>query len=151
MLYIATAASIENGGHGPLTGPSGAGHNEQRRMETIVGLYADRAMRIDSENAFKIGPHIRALEAQGRDIVKCNLGEPDFPVPSFIKGEIKRQIDLDNIHYCDPQGIPALRAAIAKQISKTRGDSGGGGARRRFPGRQAPHRFVPADLLRPWG
>ena len=86
-----------------------------------MGLYADRAMRIDSENAFKIGPYIRSLEAEGRDIVKCNLGEPDFPVPAFIKEEVKRQIDLDNTHYCDPQGIPSLRAAIAKQISETRG------------------------------
>ena len=86
-----------------------------------MGLYADRAMRIDSENAFKVGPYIRSLEAEGREIIKCNLGEPDFPVPAFIKEEVKRQIDLDNTHYCDPQGIPSLRAAIAKQIAETRG------------------------------
>ena len=86
-----------------------------------MGLYADRAGRIDSENAFKIGPHIRGLELSGRDIVKCNIGEPDFPVPGFIKEEVKRQIDLDNTHYCDPQGIPSLRAAIARQLSETRG------------------------------
>ena len=86
-----------------------------------MGLYADRAGRIDSENAFKVGPHIRSLEEQGRDVVKCNLGEPDFPVPAFIKEEIKRQIDLDNTHYCDPQGILSLRKAVARQISETRG------------------------------
>jgi aspartate/methionine/tyrosine aminotransferase len=86
-----------------------------------MGLFSDRAGRIDSENAFKIGPHIRGLELSGRDIVKCNIGEPDFPVPGFIKEEVKRQIDLDNTHYCDPQGIPSLRAAIARQISETRG------------------------------
>ena len=77
------------------------------------GLYSERTGRIDSENAFKIGPHIRSLEEQGRDVVRCNLGEPDFPVPAFIKEEVKRQIDLDNTHYCDPQGIPSFRAAIA--------------------------------------
>ena len=86
-----------------------------------MGLYADRAGRIDSENAFKVGPYIRSLEAEGREIIKCNLGEPDFPVPAFIKEEVKRQIDLDNTHYCDPQGIPSLRAAIARQIEETRG------------------------------
>ncbi len=86
-----------------------------------MGLYADRAGRIDSENAFKVGPYIRSLEAEGREIIKCNLGEPDFPVPAFIKEEVKRQIDLDNTHYCDPQGILSLRAAIARQISETRG------------------------------
>jgi aspartate/methionine/tyrosine aminotransferase len=86
-----------------------------------MGLYSDRAGRIGSENAFKIGPHIRSLEETGRDVIRCNLGEPDFPVPGFIKEEVKRQIDLDNTHYCDPQGIPSLRAAIARHLSETRG------------------------------
>ena len=86
-----------------------------------MGLYAQRVGLISSENAFKMGPHIRAIEASGRDVVKCNLGEPDFPVPGFIKEEVKRQIDLDNTHYCDPQGILSLREAIARQIEETRG------------------------------
>ena len=85
-----------------------------------MGLYSDRAGLIDSENAFKMGPYIHSLEAQGREVVKCNIGEPDFPVPAFIKEEVKRQIDLDNTHYCDPQGIPSLRAAIARQLAETR-------------------------------
>jgi len=68
-------------------------------------LFADRIHAIDSENAFKIGPKILALELQGKNIIKLNLGEPDFPLPSFIKEEIKRQIDLDNTHYCDPKGL----------------------------------------------
>ena len=86
-----------------------------------MGLFAERAGLIDTENAFKIGPLIRAIEEQGKEVVKCNLGEPDFPVPEFIKEEVKRQLDQDNTHYCDPQGIPALRAAVAKHLSETRG------------------------------
>jgi aspartate aminotransferase len=86
-----------------------------------MGLLSKRSGMIDTENAFKIGPHIRAIEEQGKKVIKCNLGEPDFPVPDFIKEEVKRQIDLDNTHYCDPQGIPSLRKAIAKQLSETRG------------------------------
>jgi len=86
-----------------------------------MGLFAKRAGLIDTENAFKIGPQIRAIEEQGKRVIKCNLGEPDFPVPGFIKEEVKRQIDLDNTHYCDPQGIPSLRKAIAKHLSETRG------------------------------
>jgi len=86
-----------------------------------MDLFAKRAGLIDTENAFKIGPQIRAIEDQGKRVIKCNLGEPDFPVPEFIKEEVKRQIDLDNTHYCDPQGIPSLRKAIAKHLSETRG------------------------------
>ncbi len=85
-----------------------------------MGLYSKKSGRIDTENAFKIGPQIKAIEEQGKRVIKCNLGEPDFPVPEFIKEEVKRQLDLDNTHYCDPQGIPSLRKAIAKQLSETR-------------------------------
>ena len=76
---------------------------------------------IGTENAFKIGPHIAAIEEQGKKVVKCNLGEPDFPVPQFIKDEIKRQIDLNNTHYCDPQGLLSLRSAVANHLGETRG------------------------------
>ena len=86
-----------------------------------MGLLAKRVGLLDTENAFKIGPQIRFIEEQGKKVIKCNLGEPDFPVPEFIKEEVKRQIDLDNTHYCDPQGILSLRKAVAKHLSETRG------------------------------
>ncbi len=86
-----------------------------------MGLLSKRVGLMDTENAFKIGPYIRTIEEQGRKVIKCNLGEPDFPVPQFIKEEVKRQIDQDNTHYCDPQGILTLRVAVAKHLSETRG------------------------------
>jgi aspartate aminotransferase len=86
-----------------------------------MSLLAKRVGLLDTENAFKVGPYIRSIEEQGKKVIKCNLGEPDFPVPGFIKEEVKRQIDLDNTHYCDPQGILPLRKAIAKHLSETRG------------------------------
>ena len=84
-------------------------------------LLADRVSKIDTENAFKVGPYIAAVEAQGHRVIKCNLGEPDFPVPLHIREEIKRQIDADNTHYNDPQGLLSLRKAIANHLSETRG------------------------------
>jgi aspartate/methionine/tyrosine aminotransferase len=86
-----------------------------------VALIAQRVGRIDTENAFKVGPYIRLLEEQGKKVIKCNIGEPDFPIPQAIKAEVKRQIDLDNTHYCDPQGILPLRKAVAKHLAETRG------------------------------
>jgi aspartate aminotransferase len=84
-------------------------------------LLSDRTGLIDTENAFKIGPRIRAVEESGHRVVKCNLGEPDFALPAHIREEVKRQLDLDNTHYCDPQGIPSLRKAVARHLSETRG------------------------------
>lgn len=83
-------------------------------------LFSDRTYRIGSENAFRIGPQIRELELQGHKVIKCNLGEPDFPLAKHIADEIKRQIDLDLTHYCDPQGILPLREAIARHVARTR-------------------------------
>jgi aspartate/methionine/tyrosine aminotransferase len=86
-----------------------------------AGLFSRRTLRIGSENAFRIGPQIRELEAQGHQVVKCNLGEPDFPLAHHIAEEVKRQIDLDLTHYCDPQGILPLREAVARTMSARRG------------------------------
>ncbi len=86
-----------------------------------MAVLSKRIGLLDTENAFKIGPKIRAVEDRGKPVIKCNLGEPDFPVPAFIKDEVKRQIDLDNTHYCDPQGILPLRKAVARHLGETRG------------------------------
>ena len=86
-----------------------------------MNLFAERNSRIDTENAFKVGPHIVRVEQQKCGVIKLNFGEPDFSVPQHIKAEIKRQLDLDNTHYCDPKGLLSLRQAISKQINETRG------------------------------
>ena len=85
-----------------------------------MNLFAERNTRIDTENAFKVGPHIFRVEKNINPVIKLNLGEPDFSVPEHIKEEIKRQLDLDNTHYCDPKGVLSLRNAISNQINETR-------------------------------
>lgn len=84
-------------------------------------LYADRVAMLDTENAFKVGPFIKEVEDGGNHVVRCNLGEPDFPLPRHIAEEVKRQIDNDATHYNDPQGILPLREAIAHTMGKARG------------------------------
>jgi aspartate/methionine/tyrosine aminotransferase len=76
---------------------------------------------IDTENAFKVGPYIKEVEDLGHKVVRCNIGEPDFPLPRHIAEEVKRQIDNDLTHYNDPQGILPLREAIAHTMSASRG------------------------------
>jgi aspartate aminotransferase len=86
-----------------------------------MAMFSKWVSLLGTENAFKIGPKIKSVEDQGKKVVKCNLGEPDFPVPQFIKDEVKRQIDLDNTHYCDPQGILSLRNAVSDHFHRSRG------------------------------
>lgn len=86
----------------------------------IQPLFADRVTMIDTENAFKVGPYIKEVEDAGHQVVRCNIGEPDFPLARHIAEEVKRQIDNDLTHYNDPQGILPLREAIAKSMSESR-------------------------------
>lgn len=86
-----------------------------------MALFSDRVQQIGTENAFKIGPYISEVAATGRTVIRCNLGEPDFPLPVHIRDEVKRQLDNDMTHYVDPQGILPLREAIAADMGSRRG------------------------------
>ena len=112
-------------------------------------LYAKRISLIGSENAFKIGPHIQGLERGGNRVIKMNLGEPDFDAPEFIKTELKRQIDLNNTHYTDPQGILSFRQTIAEQVARTRGIAVTPQQVVVFPGAKPPIGFAQQVYLDP--
>ena len=86
-----------------------------------MSLFSDRVQQIGTENAFKIGPYINEVATAGHKVIRCNLGEPDFPLPKHIRDEVKRQLDNDMTHYVDPQGILPLREAIAADVGATRG------------------------------
>ncbi len=55
----------------------------------------------------------RALEAQGRDIVHMEIGEPDFPTPRPVCEAGMRTLDAGELFYTPALGMPALREAIA--------------------------------------
>jgi aspartate/methionine/tyrosine aminotransferase len=55
----------------------------------------------------------KALEAQGRDIVHMEVGEPDFPTPKPIVEAAQRFIADGRVFYTHALGLPQLREAIA--------------------------------------
>jgi aspartate aminotransferase len=82
---------------------------------------AERMNRIGIETAFEVLVRARALEAQGRDIIHLEIGEPDFDTPRHIVEAGKRALDQGWTHYGPTQGLPELREAIASYICRTRG------------------------------
>lgn len=84
-------------------------------------LFADRVSRIGTEEAFALGALIRDVEAEGERVIRCNLGQPDFPLPRHIVEAVKRALDKGLTTYCDPQGIPELRGAVARSVSEKHG------------------------------
>ncbi|HXF69182.1 MAG TPA: pyridoxal phosphate-dependent aminotransferase [Thermoflexus sp.] len=82
---------------------------------------AQRMSRLGTETAFEVLARAKALEAQGRDIIHLEIGEPDFDTPAHIKAAAVRALDEGYTHYTPAAGIPALREAIADYIRRTRG------------------------------
>ncbi len=92
---------------------------DSRRSATA--LLARRMEALGTENAFKLGEDIQRCRERGLEVVRLNLGEPDFDTPEHVNREAIAQIEGGNSHYCDPAGIPALRLAICGHIARTRG------------------------------
>jgi aspartate aminotransferase len=82
---------------------------------------ASRMSRLGTESAFEVLARARQLERAGREIVHLEIGEPDFDTPRHIKDAAKQALDAGATHYGPSAGLPELREAIARHISRTRG------------------------------
>lgn len=81
---------------------------------------AERMGRLGTETAFEVLVRARALEAQGRDIVHLEIGEPDFDTPETVVNAGIDALRSGWTHYGPSAGLPALREAIAAYVSRTR-------------------------------
>ncbi len=54
------------------------------------------------------------LEAQGRDVIHMEVGEPDFPTPAPMIEAATRFLASGDVHYTAALGLPRLREAIAR-------------------------------------
>ena len=83
--------------------------------------FAERMSRLGTETAFEVLVRARNLEAQGREIVHLEIGEPDFPTPRNVIEAAQQALDKGWTHYGPPQGYPDLRQVIAAHIAESRG------------------------------
>jgi aspartate/methionine/tyrosine aminotransferase len=107
-------------------------------MQTIN--LAERMSQLGTESAFDVLVRARALEAQGRDVVHLEIGEPDFDTPEHVVEAGVRALRDGQTHYTPAAGIPQLREAIAAEIGRTRGLQ---------PGALGPERVVVTPGAKP--
>jgi aspartate/methionine/tyrosine aminotransferase len=55
----------------------------------------------------------KELEAEGRDIVRLEIGDPDFPTPDVITKAAEIAMAEGSTHYTQSLGLPDLRAALS--------------------------------------
>jgi aspartate aminotransferase len=81
---------------------------------------ASRMARLGTETAFEVLVKAKGLEAQGRDIVHLEIGEPDFDTPRNIIDAAVDALHRGFTHYGPSAGLMELREVIAQYVSETR-------------------------------
>jgi aspartate/methionine/tyrosine aminotransferase len=90
-------------------------------LETV--RLAERMSRLGTESAFDVLARAQELEAQGREIIHLEIGEPDFPTASHIVEAAARALRDGWTHYGPSAGLRQLREAVAEDASRRRGIS----------------------------
>ncbi|MGB9724064.1 MAG: pyridoxal phosphate-dependent aminotransferase [Chloroflexia bacterium] len=82
--------------------------------------FAERMSRLGTETAFEVLAKAKALEAQGREVIHLEIGEPDFDTPTNIIETAVQALRTGHTHYTPSAGIPELREAVAEEVARTR-------------------------------
>lgn len=83
-------------------------------MATPPPFFSDRLHDIEPFHVMELLRRARALEAQGRDVIHMEVGEPDFNTPQPIIDAATRFLATGNVHYTSGLGMPPLREAVAR-------------------------------------
>ena len=83
--------------------------------------FADRMDRLGTESAFEVLAKAKGLEAQGRDIIHLEIGQPDFITPANICEAAFKAMKDGHTGYGPSAGLLEFREVIAEHISETRG------------------------------
>ncbi|MDQ3411739.1 MAG: pyridoxal phosphate-dependent aminotransferase [Chloroflexota bacterium] len=82
---------------------------------------AKRMSRLGTETAFEVLVRARALEAEGKDIIHLEVGEPDFDTPANVVEAGATALREGWTNYGPSAGQPELRQVIADYINRSRG------------------------------
>ncbi len=87
----------------------------------VSSTFAKRMSRLGTESAFEVLAKAKSLEAQGKDIIHLEIGQPDFSTPMNICEAAFKAMKDGHTGYCPSAGIPEFREVVAQHISETRG------------------------------
>lgn len=82
--------------------------------------FASRMSRLGTESAFEVLAKAKSLEAQGKDIIHLEIGQPDFTTPMNVCEAAFKAMKDGHTGYCPSAGLPEFREIVAHHISETR-------------------------------
>jgi len=83
-----------------------------------LGFLSESLARIQPSPTIAVTQKARDLKAAGRDVIGLGAGEPDFDTPDNIKDAAIAAIRRGETKYTAVEGIPELRAAIARKFKR---------------------------------
>ncbi len=84
-------------------------------------MFSDRAKNLTPSATVELNAKVAQLKKNGIDIIKLNIGEPDFGTPENIKKAAKKAIDEEFTKYTPVPGILELRQAICLKLKAENG------------------------------
>jgi aminotransferase len=91
--------------------------------QSVEQLVADRIHGVPFSGIRKVFEAVRAMEAEGRNVIHWQIGRPDFDTPVHIKEAANAALQRGEVHYAPNLGIPSLRQAIAERTKLDTGVS----------------------------
>jgi aspartate aminotransferase len=82
------------------------------------GFLSESLNRIQPSPTIAVTQKARDMKAAGRDVIGLGAGEPDFDTPDNIKDAAIAAIRRGETKYTAVEGIPELRAAVAKKFKR---------------------------------
>eukprot|EP00440_Ansanella_granifera_P033460 gb/GFBE01036304.1/.p1 GENE.gb/GFBE01036304.1/~~gb/GFBE01036304.1/.p1 ORF type:complete len:122 (+),score=15.21 gb/GFBE01036304.1/:1-366(+) len=81
---------------------------------------ARRARILRGEGTIEMVARALALQRAGRDIIRMEVGDPDFNTPAHITASAVAALESGGTHYEAAGGSPALRQTVADYLRRTR-------------------------------
>jgi len=79
------------------------------------------ARNIEGQPMFKVIDKVKHLEAQGRNIIHLEIGDPDFQTPKNIVEAAKSSLDKGETHYVSSWGMTDFIEVIREATHSSRG------------------------------
>jgi aspartate/methionine/tyrosine aminotransferase len=90
-------------------------------MKESAMQFANRTRHLKPEGAYEVLARANQLEAEGKEIIHLEIGQPDYPTFENVSQAGIEAIRSGKTRYTPPAGIPSLREAIAEQAGSQRG------------------------------
>lgn len=82
---------------------------------------SERAKNMTPSATMQLTAKVAEMQQKGIDVVKFNLGEPDFNTPANIREACKKAIDEGKTKYTPTPGVIELRRAICEKLETDNG------------------------------